>query len=198
MKAFLIKRPDKDREMTFFYASEKEAWEHWPQAESIRETFYDVEKEGISNLSCKDCKLCGKGCKRINPEIGFLFAKPWFVCTTGRSEGRIICRDFVPDSWHKETIYEFEQLGFDKMFELWIKDWLPYQKTDILVGFTVNNDTSVRYYVPFWDFVNGTMVEDGKLHATKRTFYRRVKPCDEHPTGYILESEYLNEPIPLT
>ena len=120
-------------------------------------------------------------CKRIDHKK-FRFAMPWFKSyDCGRSHG-IVCRDFEPASWCK-----------------WLKEhWVSYddyyqgdKPSFPLIGFTLGNDTTVRYMVKSEDFINNTFIDsDGNLKWVRKMYYKKSR---KSPTGYELVTEYRDE-----
>lgn len=155
----------------------------------------------VSNLRCNDCKFYKANadmdkvestCKRINHKT-VKFAVPWFKsydCDFGT-----ICSDFEPNPNYPALVKEWNELGgFQKWWQLWVEQWLPYQKIDKYVYFTLNGDTSIRYGVWLMDYVTGNMYnEDGSLKAETKQYYVRCKKSKSHPIGYKLVEENIKE-----
>lgn len=119
-------------------------------------------------------------CKRIDHDK-IKFAKPWFKSYDANQFSGIICAEFYPKPWMKQAVENWK--GFSEYWKQYVKTWLPYGNTNILVPFCLHDDTSVRYGVPLMDFVNGTMVDGNTLKAIEKTYYKRSA---QSPAGYVL------------
>ena len=144
----------------------------------------------IPHYSCGDCVYwkCEKGrnlpCKRIDHDK-IKFRKPFFKSYDGNQHGGIICSDFEPKNktwWCWRSFLDF--------WPLYVQEWIPYGKTDILYYFVLNGDESVEYGVPLMDFVNGTMIDGNTLKAVEKMYYIRIK--DSNWFGYRLIHEPIN------
>lgn len=159
-----------------------------------------AEEREVSNLRCRDCKyylvtadqrMTKSRCKRLDHKK-IKFAVPWFKfydCDFGT-----ICSDFKPNKHFPAIKQEWEELGgFENWWPLWVKQWLPYQNTDKLVYFVLNDNEDVRYGVRLLDYVYGNLFrEDGKFNAVEKEYYVRHKKSEKHPTGYELVHEEID------
>lgn len=125
-------------------------------------------------------------CKRIDHDV-IKFSKPYFECYDGNQYNGILCSDFYPSNHMKYARAHWP--GFDLYWEYYVKEILPYGNTNTYVWFCLNGDTSIRYGVPLLDFVFGTMVEEGRLRAVKKMYYKRNRRA---PTRYILVTEEID------
>lgn len=135
------------------------------------------------HLMCKDCLYWGKQCKRIGG-TNLEFARPYFVSQpTGRHTP---CNSFEPK--HPEYADLKEWTNFEDFWKVYKEVWLPYGNENIECAFVINGDKSIRYYVPFEKFMNGTMIEDGKLMAIHKRYYKQTR----EGFGYKLVTEEIN------
>ena len=81
--------------------------------------------------------------------------------------------------------------GFDDFWKVYIKAWLPYKNENKLIWFCLNDDKTIRYGVPIQSFVNNTMIQDGKLMAVKKAYYKRAR----NGIGYDLIYEDLKDGV---
>jgi hypothetical protein len=128
-------------------------------------------EEEVENYHCGSCRHYNN-CKRIDHET-IQFAQPWFKSYDRHQFSGVICSDFDPAEWH---VYACETWnGFEYYWPRYVEQWLPYGNTSILVYFTLNGDTSIRYGVPLLDFVYGTMVDNGVLKAVEKMYYKQTR-----------------------
>ena len=139
----------------------------------------------VEHLYCGDCKFFRVDadrhesfCKRIDHKQ-VRFAIPYFKCYDCNQSAGIICSDFVPATQYKQIVKEWK--GFDEYWNNYVDQWLPYGNTDTTVGFTLNGDNKVRYYVKLMDFVNGTMFSQGGM---LKWVYKRYYKQDRNPKGF--------------
>lgn len=138
---------------------------------------------GVENYRCRDCRFHRENCKRIDHKT-VKFAVPWFKsydCDFGT-----VCSDFLPKEYMKYACEHWTE--FDEYWGVLVDQWLPYKNTNILVYFTLHDDTSIRYGVPLLDYVYGNMIEDGVLKAVEKMYYKQSR---NSPIGYKL----IREPI---
>lgn len=135
------------------------------------------------HLGCKDCLYNGENCKRIGG-TNLEFVRPWFACQP--SGFHVPCNSFVPK--HPEYTDMKEWTNFDDFWTVYKEAWLPYGNENVDCGFMFNDDRSVWYYVPLKKFIDGTMIQDGKLMATYKQYYKRTK----EGFGYKLVKEEIN------
>ena len=121
------------------------------------------------HFGCGDCKYF-RSCKRVDGN-SLQFARPWFLCET--SWTHIPCKDF--EHAHPEYADMKKWTNFDDFWNAYKKAWLPYENENIEIPFVVNDEKSVWYYVPLKKFLDGTMIENGKLLATKKKYYKRTR-----------------------
>ena len=101
----------------------------------------------------------------------------------------MICADFIPA--HPEYADFKEWTCFEDYWEVYVKAWLPYEDTGTYLSFTLGSNTSVRYEVPLMLFINGEMIQDGILKATKRKYYARCIRS-KNPLGLKLITEQID------
>ena len=121
------------------------------------------------HFGCGDCKYFRK-CKRVDGN-SLQFAKQWFLCET--SWTHIPCKDF--EHAHPEYADMKKWTNFEDFWNAYKKAWLPYEDESIEIPFVVNGEKSVRYYVPLKKFLDGTMIKNGKLLATKKKYYKQTR-----------------------
>ena len=121
------------------------------------------------HFGCGDCKYF-RNCKRVYGNL-LQFARPWFLCET--SWAHIPCKDF--EHAHPECADMKKWTSFDDFWNAYKKAWLPYENENIEIPFVVNDEKSVWYYVPLKKFLDGTMIENGKLLATKKKYYKQTR-----------------------
>lgn len=149
------------------------------------------EPPEVPHYFCGDCIhwKAGKGgtqlpCKRIDHDK-IRFKKSPFKSYDGNQHNGTLCADFVPRNkshWRWDSFSDF--------WAEYVREWIPYEKTDILYYFVLRGDESVEYGVPLMDFVNGTMIEGNILKAKEKQYYRRV--IDPNGFGYRLVHEYID------
>ena len=139
------------------------------------------------HFGCGDCKYFRK-CKRVDGN-SLQFAKQWFLCET--SWTHIPCKDF--EHAHPEYADMKKWTNFEDIWNAYKKAWLPYEDESIEIPFVVNGEKSVRYYVPLKKFLDGTMIKNGKLLATKKKYYKKTR----EGFGYKLTAEEIFEGIDL-
>ena len=83
--------------------------------------------------------------------------------------------------------------NFEDIWNAYKKAWLPYENENIEIPFVVNGEKSVWYYVPLKKFLDGTMIKNGKLLATKKKYYKKTR----EGFGYKLTAEESFEGIDL-
>lgn len=137
--------------------------------------------ENCSHIVCKNCLFFGKSCKRISG-TSLEFAKPWFVCQdTGF---HLPCSAFEPK--HPEYADMKEWTNFADFWNVYKEAW--FTPSDKYIPFTIHGDHSVRYYVPVEKFIDGTMIENGKLMAEYKQYYKKAR----NEIGYKLVREEVN------
>lgn len=132
------------------------------------------------HLGCRDCLYFGKECKRLKG-TKLEFARPWFACCS--SGMHVPCSDFVPK--HPEYADLKEWTNFQDFWEVYKEAWLADTKE---IPFIINGEKAIRYYVPLQKFLDGTMIENGKLMATYRSYYKKTRSG----FGYILVREEID------
>ena len=137
-------------------------------------------------LMCGDCKHFSVSadrqeskCKRIDHKT-IKFAIPWFQLYDCGEFKCSICNDFVPQErcvWlHKNWTK--------------VEDFInvPTLNNSDTVALTLNNDTSLCYYVSSYDWFYGSFLnKDGTLRWLKKCYYRQSR---KSPIGYELVWEY--------
>ena len=119
------------------------------------------------NLECKDCLFWGAQCRRIGG-TNLEFARPYFVSQDTGSHTP--CNSFEPK--HPEYADLKEWTNFEDFWKVYKDVWLSGTKE---CAFTINGNKSVRYYVPLERFIDGTMIENGKLLATHKSYYKQTR-----------------------
>ena len=110
-------------------------------------------------------------CKRIDHKQ-VKFAKPCFQ-SYDCGYFHIPCGDFIPKN---PTYPDFKEwTNFSDFWKVYKEAWLPYANENITLPFIINGDTSVRYYVPLKNFIDGTMIVDGILQAIEKSYYKKGK-----------------------
>lgn len=119
---------------------------------------------------CKDCKKRIDGtCERLKKVE---LARPWFACQES-AEG-YICRDYEPAEW--QTLLKKYWRGTN----IYIKH---YCEESVIPVYKIG-DQSVRYFIHFFDFYNGTMFDEHGLKWIYKRFYKRSM---KSPTGYTIK-----------
>jgi hypothetical protein len=143
-----------------------------------------MKKCEVSNLHCGNCKFFKVDadrnesiCKRIDHKT-IQFGRAWFKSYDCNQHTGIICSDFIPADWCISIVREWN--GFDEYWFNYVEQWLPYKNIDMLIPFFVNGDTDNKYMVKLMDFINGTMIENSKLKAVQKVYYKQ----DRDPEGY--------------
>lgn len=142
------------------------------------------------NLGCRNCKFWNINadrndsiCKRFDHKQIKVFT-PYFKSYTC-GENHVICADFEPK--HPEYADMKEWTNFEDFWKVYQKVWLTdCEKRGIAV--TLNGDTKVMYIVPLERFLYGTMIEDGRLMAIKKKYYKQTRSG----FGYKLITEEIN------
>lgn len=118
-------------------------------------------------------------CKRLDHKH-IRFAVPWFKSYDCGQHGGAVCDDFTP---REDCKYLYEHwTGFYDY-------WGPVSDTDLL-GLVLDGETSVRWYVRYKDFVEGTFLDDaGNLKWVKKMYYKQCKKTPRYPTDYKLMVE---------
>lgn len=144
------------------------------------------------HYGCGDCKYFRIDadrneslCKRIDHKK-VKFAIPWFKSYDCGQNFHIPCNDFEPKYMHYADAKSWD--GFDNFWETYVKAWLPYQDENKLIWFCINNDTNIEYGLPMKVFIQGNMISDNTLLATKKRYYKRTK----EGFGYKLITEDIN------
>lgn len=132
------------------------------------------------HIGCKDCLFNGENCKRIGG-TNLEFVRPWFASQP--SGFHIPCNSFVPK--HPEYADMKEWTNYDDFLPVYMEAWWSGRKR---CGFMINGDRSVWYFVPLEKFIDGTMIQDGKLMATHKEYYKRTR----EGFGYKLVSEEID------
>ena len=128
-------------------------------------------KEHVENYHCGSCKYY-HNCKRIDHQA-IQFAKPWFKTYDRNQFSGCVCSDFEPAEW---CVYACKAwMGFEYYWPRYVEQWLPYKNTSVLIYFTLNGDTSIRYGVKLLDFVYGNMIDGNILKASEKVYYKKVK-----------------------
>lgn len=148
-------------------------------------------RENIGLVRCGDCKwfnvkadLDGveSTCKRLDHKK-YQFARPYFKSYDCGQFVTAICRDFIPNGLYKYLKEHWT--NFD--------DWIGDISENSKIGLVINGDISVRYYVRYKDFADGTFIDaDGNLKWVERCFYNKCSK-DKNPIGYILVHEKPDE-----
>lgn len=110
-------------------------------------------------------------CKRIDHK-NVKFAEPYFKSYDCGQHYHIPCGDFIPK--HLDYADAKEWTNFNDFWNAYVKAWLPYENENITIPFTINDNTDVRYHVPLKRFIDGTMIMDGFLQATEKTYMKRT------------------------
>lgn len=146
--------------------------------------------ENCPNYKCKDCKHFGnftKGyCNKRIDHKQIEFAVPWFKSSP--EEVGFPCSEFEPSE-----IHVWDLKNYWTNWENWYADykdtWLRGKdNSNKLCYFTLNGDRSVRYGVLISDYIYGTMIENNKLKAIEKMYYKRTKDG----FGYKLIREKIN------
>lgn len=153
--------------------------------------------DDVSRYRCSDCvyydPLAGylheNKCKRIDHKT-VKFAVPWFHSyDAGRSH--CICCDFYPNPIYIEKYIEWH--GYENFWEYWklfVEQWHPsWTPKNQYIGFTLYNNTDVRYYVKLKKFLNGTMIKNGVLMCDFKKYYKRHKKKHDLDYPYELVKE---------
>lgn len=143
----------------------------WPRLECGNCKYFNVRAE---------MKDVDSTCKRLDHKA-HKFAVPWFKSYDCGQFSTTVCKEFIPKSSCKW------------LYEHWtcVEDFKPLEevKDGATIGLVYGDDQSVRYYVDFWDWWNGTFLnEDGTYKWVYRMYYNR--PSKKHPTYYELVKEY--------
>ena len=143
------------------------------------------------NLGCRNCKFYkidadrdGSICKRFDHKQIKVFT-PWFKCYTC-GENHIICADFEPK--HPEHVDMREWTNFEDFWKVYQEAWLTNYHKQHGIAVTLNGDTKVTYRISLERFLYGTMIEDGKLMATSKQYYKHTRSG----FGYKLITEEIN------
>lgn len=149
------------------------------------------------HYGCGDCKYFRVDadrneslCKRIDHKK-VKFAIPWFKSYDCGQHFHLPCNDFEPK--HMEYADAKEWSGFDNFWNAYKEAWLPYKNEHKLTWFCLNDNKNVRYGVPIKSFVEGTMIQNNKLMAVKKAYYKRVKDF----IGYELLYEDIKDGVDL-
>ena len=125
----------------------------------------------VENYHCGHCKYFRidadrneSFCKRIDHKV-VKFATPWFKSYDCNQYSGVVCSDFEPAPLYTYACNIWK--GFDSYWKNYVKQWLPYENADTYIGFTLNDNTKIRYKVKLLDYVYGTMFEDNKLKAVE-------------------------------
>lgn len=107
-------------------------------------------------------------CKRIDHKK-VQFKRPIFT-PSDYGYWHIPCADFVPK--YPEYADYKEWTTFEDFWPVYVKSWLPYEDENILQYFALNGNQDILYGVPLRDFIDGTMISDGVLHAVEKMYYK--------------------------
>lgn len=121
------------------------------------------------HLGCKDCLYNGVNCKRLSG-TNLEFARPYFKSSP--SGLHIPCNSFKPA--HPEYADLKEWTNYDDFIKAYMEAWWSGSKPYVC-GFTMSGDKSIRYYVPLEKFIDGTMIQDGKLMAIYKQYYKQTR-----------------------
>jgi len=133
-----------------------------------------------SHIGCGSCKYfqvdadrrTDTTCKRINHKE-IKFSKPFFKSYDCGQLSGIICSDYTPAEWHKWLYNHWKSID-DYCREYEEAENRPRVKG--LLGFCLDDDTSVRYYVYYKDFYNNTFLDEaGNLKWVERQYYKQVR-----------------------
>lgn len=137
-----------------------------------------IDMDNVPHYHCADCyhnvpdktnRMRSRCKKRIDHEI-LEFSKIPFSSDYCQIPP---CAEFIPPAYSVDALRRWT--GFEDFWAGYVAAWLPYQNTDILLGFCLNGDTSVRYGVPLMDYVNGTMYSGNRLKAVEKRYYRQIR-----------------------
>jgi hypothetical protein len=150
--------------------------------------------QDVPNLHCGHCKYFRVDadrneslCKRIDHKT-IQFGRPWFKSYDCNQHSGTICSDFLPAELWINIFKEWR--GFEEYWSNYVKQWLPYKNTEMLIPFFLNGDTDNKYMVKLIDFVYGNMIEGNKLKAVQKVHYKHDR--DPQGYGYKLIKESIN------
>lgn len=127
-------------------------------------------------VNCRHCKysrytetfqnkksIIQSECKRIDHNH-IRFANPCFIVyDCGRNLSHC-CSDFEPSP------------GLPWLYNHWDKINIMLPKENATIPFTLNGDTSIRYYVRYLDFYNNTFLNpDGTLKWIYKLYYKKTR-----------------------
>ena len=127
----------------------------------------------LGTANCRDCKKrIDETCERLKK---IELARPWF--TSQESAVGYPCRDYEPSEWR--VILKKYWRGTDI--------YVRYYSKSLYIPVCEIGNQSVRYFINFWDFYNGTMFDGNGLKWIYKKYYRRSRKSQ---TGYELVTEY--------
>lgn len=148
--------------------------------------YFSIQEEWpcLQHRHCKYFKVNAdreeSTCKRIDHKH-IKFAKPYFKSYDCGQFQAGVCKDFTP-----AKVWKWLYKNWTSYEDYFGKDFVPKGT----IALCVNDDSSTRYHVKFYDFVNNCFMDkDGNPNWVYKQYYKRTKTTEENPIGYILTTE---------
>lgn len=130
-----------------------------------------MDYEEIWSTCCNSCRLG--------------FAHSCFVSSDGKIPlGRTLCSDSTCSKRHSAKFKAWQNFSEWQWYNLFGRDYAK-------IGYVLDDDQSIRYYVDYHDFYLGNIIVDGKLNAIEKMYYKQVRKG----FGYELVIEKLEDGV---
>ena len=142
-----------------------------------------MDYEEIWSTGCNSC-VYYQNCKRL-PSDRLGFSHSCFISSDGKAPlGRTLCSDFTCSKRHPAKYKAWQNFSAWQWYNMFGRDYAK-------IGYVLDNDQSIRYYVNYKDFYSGNLIVDGKFNAVEKMYYKQVR----RGFGYELVIEKLENDI---
>ena len=126
-----------------------------------------MDYEEIWSTSCSSC-VHYRNCKRL-PSDRLGFAYSYFVSPSSKIPlGRTLCSDFICTKRHPAKYKAWQNFSAWQWYNMFGRDYAK-------IGYVLDDDRSIKYYVDYRDFYSGNIIVDGKLNATEKAYYKQTR-----------------------
>ena len=140
--------------------------------------------EEIWSTGCNSC-VYYQNCKRL-PSDRLSFAHSCFISPANNKLplGRTLCSDFICTSRHVAKYKVWQNFTMWQWYNLFGKEFAN-------IGYILDNNPSVRYYINYKDFYLDNLIVNGRFNAIEKVYYKQTRKG----FGYKLVTEKLENGI---
>ena len=111
----------------------------------------DTDCEEIWSTGCNSC-VYYQSCKRL-PSDRLGFSHSCFISSDGKAPlGRTLCSDFTCSKRHPVKYRAWQNFSAWQWYNMFGRDYAK-------IGYVLDNDQSIRYYVNYKDFYSGNLFD---------------------------------------